>query len=140
MCILYEKLCILYHSTVIAVLSNPFHFYSLVGRARRHIRDGNELSNESCNATTARHSTTAKLARFLLSLLCTEPSPTEYTSCSLAALICYCYLHACSMQSSMVHSYIQCAWGEGLQSPPRHQHVSAFEYYQRKRGLVTRIL
>ena len=30
------------------------------------LRDGNELSNESCNATTTRHSTTAKLARFLL--------------------------------------------------------------------------
>ena len=30
------------------------------------LRDGNKLSNESCNAITARHSTTAKLARFLL--------------------------------------------------------------------------
>ena len=33
---------------------------------RAFLRDGKELSNESCNATTARHSTTAKLARFLL--------------------------------------------------------------------------
>ena len=30
------------------------------------LRDGNKLSNESCNAITARHSTTDKLARFLL--------------------------------------------------------------------------
>ena len=30
------------------------------------LHDGNELNNESCNATTAQHSTTAKLARFLL--------------------------------------------------------------------------
>ena len=30
------------------------------------LRDGKELSNESCNAITAQHSTTAKLARFLL--------------------------------------------------------------------------
>ena len=28
--------------------------------------DRDELSNESCNATTVRHSTTAKLARFLI--------------------------------------------------------------------------
>ena len=28
--------------------------------------DGKELSNESCNATIAQHSTTAKLARFLI--------------------------------------------------------------------------
>ena len=35
-------------------------------------------------------------------------------SCNLAALTCYCksYLHAC-MQSSIVNSYIQCAWGGG---------------------------
>ena len=33
---------------------------------RAFLRDGKELSNESCNATTARHSTTAKLARFLI--------------------------------------------------------------------------
>ena len=32
---------------------------------RAFLRDGKELSNESCNATTAQHSTTAKLARFL---------------------------------------------------------------------------
>ena len=32
---------------------------------RAFLRDS-KLSNESCNATTARHSTTAKLARFLL--------------------------------------------------------------------------
>ena len=30
------------------------------------LRDRNELSNESCDATTTRHSTTVKLARFLL--------------------------------------------------------------------------
>ena len=33
---------------------------------RAFLRDSKELSNEICNATTARHSTTAKLARFLL--------------------------------------------------------------------------
>ena len=33
---------------------------------RAFLRDGKELSNESCNAITAQHSTTAKLARFLL--------------------------------------------------------------------------
>ena len=30
------------------------------------LRNGYKLSNESCNATIAQHSTTAKLARFLL--------------------------------------------------------------------------
>ena len=64
--------------------------YALVGRAPKHmvvivfvslslcvsvcvcvilqrafLGNGNELSNEICNATTARHSTTAKLVRFL---------------------------------------------------------------------------
>ena len=32
---------------------------------RAFLGNRNELSNESCNATTAQHSTTAKLARFL---------------------------------------------------------------------------
>ena len=33
---------------------------------RAFLGDRDELSNESCNATTARRSTTAKLARFLI--------------------------------------------------------------------------
>ena len=33
---------------------------------RAFLRDCDELSNETCNATIARHSTTAKLARFLI--------------------------------------------------------------------------
>ena len=33
---------------------------------RAFLCNGKELSNESCNATTAQRSTTAKLARFLL--------------------------------------------------------------------------
>ena len=56
-------------------------YYASVGGAPRHtvvvvfvcvilqrafLGNRNELSNESCNATTAQHSTTAKLARFLL--------------------------------------------------------------------------
>ena len=48
----------------------------------------------------------------LPSLLCTCLLPLfclSTQSCSLAALICYCYLHAC-MQSSMVNNCIQCAW------------------------------
>ena len=33
---------------------------------RAFLRDRDELSNETCNATIARHSTTAKLARFFI--------------------------------------------------------------------------
>ena len=64
-----------------------YYSYALVGRAPRHtvvvvlvclcvcvcvilqhafLHDRDELSNETCNATIARHSTTAKLARFLI--------------------------------------------------------------------------
>ena len=73
-------------------------------------------SNKSCNTTTARHSTTTKLARFICfkallssySRICSPWRPLYsifcvhgllplhgYTSCSLAALICYYYLLAC---------------------------------------------
>ena len=33
---------------------------------RAFLHDRDELSKETCNATTARHSTTAKLARFFI--------------------------------------------------------------------------
>ena len=66
--------------------SNSFN-YASVGRAPRHMAvvvfvcvcvcvcvilqhsflcDHDELSNETCNATISRHSTTTKLARFLI--------------------------------------------------------------------------
>ena len=49
----------------------------------------------------------------------------------LAVLICNCYLHACMYAvnySKQLHPV--CTVHRGLQSPPRHQHVSAFDYNQ----------